>query len=156
MQAQTGVNPWWAALPAWGVVNAVNVLQAAGFLSRVRTGSMAVNHLLGYVIIVLAIPSMVAIVAFARAGAGWLHWVGPAVFLTFIAFMVVVDYAWPVEFRSPTRYGILAPYLVLFFGSILLMGLPMFRLNRPLWLVTVATTVLLLGAMGAAMRKGVA
>lgn len=156
MQAQTGVNPWWAALTAWGVVNAVNVLQAAGFLSRVRTGSMAVNHLLGYVIIVLAIPSMVAIVAFARAGAGWLHWVGPAVFLTFIAFMVVVDYAWPVEFRSPTRYGILAPYLVLFFGSILLMGLPMFRLNRPLWLVTVATTVLLLGAMGVAMQKGVA
>ena len=156
MQAQTGVNPWWAALTAWGVVNAVNVLQAAGFLSRVRTGSMAVNHLLGYVIIVLAIPSMVAIVAFARAGAGWLHWVGPAVFLTFIAFVVVVDYAWPVEFRSPTRYGILAPYLVLFFGSILLMGLPMFRLNRPLWLVTVATTVLLLGAMGVAMQKGVA
>ena len=156
MQAQTGINPWWAALTAWGVVNAVNALQAAGFLSRVRTGSMAVNHLLGYVIIVLAIPPMVAIVAFARAGAGWLHWVGPAVFLTFIAFMVVVDYAWPVEFRSPTRYGILAPYLVLFFGSILLMGLPMFRLNRPLWLVTVATTVLLLGAMGVAMQKGVA
>lgn len=42
-----------------------------------------------------------------------------------------------------------------YFGSILLMGLPMFRLDRRLWLVTVATTVLLLGAMGIAMRKGV-
>ena len=28
MQAQTHVNPWWAALSVWGVVNAVNVLQA--------------------------------------------------------------------------------------------------------------------------------
>ncbi len=156
MQAQTGVDPWWAALTVWGVVNSVNLLQAGGFLSRVRTGSMAANHLIGYVMIVLAIPSIVALVAFVRADAGWLQWTGPAVFLTFIALMVVVDYAWPVEFRSPLRYDVLVPYLVLFFGAILLMGLPMFRLNRQLWLVTVATTVLLLGSMGVAMRKGVA
>ena len=44
---------------------------------------------------------------------------------------------------------------ILFFGSILLMGLPMFRMDRRLWLVTVATTVLLLSSMGVAMRKGV-
>jgi hypothetical protein len=47
------------------------------------------------------------------------------------------------------------PYLLLFFAAILLMGLPMFRMDRQLWLVTVTTTVLLLGAMGMAMRKGV-
>ena len=63
MQAQTGVNPWWAALTVWGVVNAVNLLQAAGFLSRVSTGSMAVNHILGRVIIALAIPAMAALFA---------------------------------------------------------------------------------------------
>ena len=74
MQAQTGVNPWWAAVTVWGVVNAVNVLQAAGFLSRVLTGCMTVNHVLGRVIIGLAIPAIVAIVAFIRTGAGWRHW----------------------------------------------------------------------------------
>ena len=149
-------EPWWAAFTVWGLVNAVNVLQAAGFLSRIPTGSMAVNHLLGYVTIIFAVPSILALVAFVRANAGWLHWAGPAVFLAFLAFMVVVDYAWPIEFRAPMRYEILVPYLVLFFGSILLMGLPMFRLNRHLWFVTAATTVFLLGAMGVAMRKGVA
>ena len=76
-------------------------------------------------------------------------------YLAFIAFMVVVEDIWAVEFHSPARAGILAPYLVLFFGAILLMGLPMFRLDRRLWLITVATTVLLLGAMGVAMRAGV-
>jgi len=69
--------------------------------------------------------------------------------------MVIVEYVWRVEFRSPMRYDVLVPYLVLFFGAILLMGLPMFRMNRPLWLVTVATTVLLLSSMGFAMSKGV-
>jgi hypothetical protein len=150
------VEPQWAALIVWAIVNTVTVLQAIGFLSRVRTGGMAINHLLGYMMIGLAIPAAVTLVAFVRANAGWLHWSGPAAYLAFIALMIVVDYAWPVEFRSPIRYDILAPYLTLFFGSILLMGLPMYRQNRQLWLVTVATTLFLVGSMGAAMRKGVA
>jgi hypothetical protein len=155
MQTQAHVEPWWAALTVWGVVNAVNLLQSAGFLSRVWTGSRAINHLLGYGIVVLAAPATVALVALVRAGAGWRQWIGAAVYLAFVVFMVVVEYVLRVEFRSPVRYGILVPYLLLFFGSILLMGLPMFRMDRRLWLVTVGTTVLLLGSMGAAMRKGV-
>ena len=43
MQTQTSQGPWWAALTVWAVVNAVNVLQSAGFLSRIPTGSMAIN-----------------------------------------------------------------------------------------------------------------
>jgi len=156
MQAPSCPGPWWAALTVWGVVNAVNLLQSAGFLSRVFTGAMAVNHALGYVIVVLALPATAAVVAFGRARAGLLQWIGPVVYLVFIVLMVVVEYVLKAEFRSPPRYGILVPYLVLFFGSILLMGLPMFRLDRTLWLVTVATTVLLLASMGVAMGKGMA
>jgi hypothetical protein len=155
MQTRMDAGPWWAALVVWGVVNAVNLLQAAGFLSRVLTGSRALNHILGYAIVALALPAAVALVALSRARAGWLLWSGPAVFLAFVALMVAVEYAWPMEFRAPPRYGILVPYLVLFFGGILLMGLPMYRLDRRLWLVTVATTAMLLGSMGLAMRKGV-
>ncbi len=148
-------EPWWAALTVWSVVNAVNLLQAAGFLSRVRSGGMAVNHALGYAIAALAVPAAVALAALGRARAGALQWVGAAMYVVFVIFMVLVEYVWRAEFRSPPRPGILVPYLLLFFGSILLMGLPMFRLDRRLWLVTVATTVLLLGSMGVAMRKGV-
>jgi hypothetical protein len=155
IQTQTSVGPWWAALTVWVVVNAVNVLQAAGFLSRVYTGSMAINHLLGYVMIALAVPATLALVAFWRTRAMWLQRVGPLAYLAFVALMFVVDYVWLVEFRSPMRTSILVPYLLLFFGSILLMGLPMFRLDRRLWLVTVATTILLLGSMCIAMQKGV-
>ena len=155
MQAQTGVDPWWAALTVWGVVNSINVLQAVGFLSRVRTGSLAINHLLGYVMIALVVPAILALLAFRRSRAGWLQCAGPAVYTAFVVLMVVVDYIWPVEFRSPMRYGILLPYLLLFFGAILLMGLPMYRLDRRLWLVTVATTILLLGSMSAALYQGV-
>ena len=155
MNEQILVNPWWAALTTWGIVNLVNLLQSAGFLSRVLTKNLVINHLLGYVMIVLAIPAGLALVAFIRARADWRQWIGLAVFLAFLALMIAAEYIWQVEFRSPARYEILAPYLILFFGSILLMGLPMFRMDRRLWLVTVATTILLLGSMLMAMRKGV-
>jgi hypothetical protein len=137
------------------LVNAVNLLQAAGFLSRVPTGSRAINRLLGYVIVALAAPAALALAALVRARAGWRQWIGAAVYLAFVAFMVAVEYVWAIEFRSPRRAGILVPYLVLFFGAILLMGLPMFDLERRLWSVTVGTTFLLLASMGIAMYKGV-
>ena len=145
----------WAALTVWGVVNAVNLLQAAGFLSRVPTGSRAINRLLGYVMVALAIPAAFALFVMIRKQVGWRQWIGTATYLAFVVFLVIVEYLLAVEFRSPVRAGILVPYLALFFGSILLMGLPMFRLNRRLWLVTVATTTLLLASMGVAMRAGV-
>jgi hypothetical protein len=89
MPVPTSVRPWWAALTVWGVVNVVNILQGAGFLSRIHTGSMAVNHLLGYGIFVLAVPAALALAAFVVSGSGPLHWMGPAVFLAFAALMAV-------------------------------------------------------------------
>jgi hypothetical protein len=149
-----GDGPAWAWFTVWCVVNLVNVLQAIGFAARPASG-MALNHLLGFVIAALAIPATFALVAFARSGGGWLLWAGPAVFDAFVVLMLVVDYVRPVEFRSPARPEVLVPYLILFFGAILLMGIPMFRENRGMWGVTVATTVALLASMGYAMSKGV-
>jgi hypothetical protein len=147
-------GPAWAWLTIWAVVNLVNVLQTVGFSARPAWG-MDLNHRVGFAIAALAIPATFALVAFARSGGGWLLWVGPAVFDVFIVLMLAVDYIRPIEFRSPVRPEILVPYLVLFFGSIALMGLPMFRENRGLWGVTAATTVSLLASMGYAMAHGV-
>ena len=155
MQTRRRVEPWWAPLAVWAIVNAVNVLQAIGFLSRVYTGSREINRLLGLVMIALATPAAVTLVALWRERAHWSQSAGLVVYLAFVLLQVAVEYVWPVEFRAPMRPAILVPYLVLFFGSIFLMGLPMFRLNRPLWGITVLTTVFLLASMVAAMRKGV-
>lgn len=149
------ISPWWAAVVVWIVVNAVNILQAAGFLSRLRTGSLAINHALGYVMMGLAVPAAATLVALIKARTDWRQWIGLVVYIVFIILMICVEYIWPVEFRNPARYEILIPYLLLFFGAILLMGLPMFRMDWRLWLVTLATTILLLTSMILAMRKGV-
>jgi hypothetical protein len=146
-------QPWWAVLTVWGVVNAVNILQAVGFLTRPVAPEL--NRVLGIVIMALAVPATAALVAFSRTRSGWRFVVGPLVFDAFVAFSLVVDYWMAIEFRQPPEPAILVPYLGLFFGAIFLMGAPMLRLDRRLWAVTAATTIALLVAMVWAIGQGV-
>jgi hypothetical protein len=142
-----------AASVVWLVVNAVNVLQSIGFATR--PFAPGVNPVLGLVIAALAIPATWALLIFARTRAGWRFTAGPIVFDAFVALMLVVDHALDIEWRDPVLPAIQIPYLLLFFGSILLMGIPMVRINRRRWLVTVATTVLLVASMVYAIAMGV-
>lgn len=143
-----------AATTVWVVVNLVALLQAVGFASR---GSVPeVQTLVGVVIALLAVPATLALVDLVRVRAGLRWYAGPMVFDAFVVMLVVVDYLMGVEFRSPSRPALLVPFLVLFFGSIVLMGAPMFRVDRRRWLVTVASTVLLVAAMLQAMGRGLA
>jgi hypothetical protein len=138
----------------WVVVNLVNLLQTAGFAWRVVDPD--INRIIGAAIIALGVPAGLALVSFIRSGSGWRFYAGPVWFLTFVLASFAFDHLLELEFRSPRRPEILVPYLVLFFGSIALMGAPMLRINRRLWAVTAVTALALLGAMGFAMSRGVA
>jgi hypothetical protein len=142
-----------AATAIWVVVNAVNVLQAVGFATRPFAPWL--NPLLGLVIAALAIPATWALLALVRAGAGWWLRAGPVVFDAFVVLMLLVDHVLRVPWRDPAIPAIQVPYLALFFGSIFLMGVPMYRIDRRRWLLTVITTVTLLAAMIYAISMGV-
>jgi hypothetical protein len=153
MVAILGPEGFRAAITVWLVVNAVNLSQSVGFVTRPFAPDL--NSLLGLVIAALAIPATWALLVFRRQRAGWLFLAGPLVFDAFVVLMIAVDDVANVEWRDPVVPAIQVPYLLLFFGSIVLMGLPMYRLDRRRWLVTVVTSVILLGSMAYAMSAGV-
>lgn len=142
-----------AVVVVWLVVNAVSLLQSVGFATRPALPE--VNSLLGVVIAALAIPATWAVLVFWRRRASWLFLVGPLVVDVFVVLMLVVDYVAHVEWRDPVIPVIEVSYLLIFFGSIVLMGLLIYRLDRRRWLVTVATSIILLGSMAYAMSAGV-
>jgi hypothetical protein len=143
----------WAVTAIWLVVNAVNVLQAIGFATR--PFAPWVNPALGLIISAYAIPATLALVRLISLRSGPLLVAGPLVFVLFVAFHVLVEYVLRISWRQPVLVEVQLPYLMLFFGSILLMGLPMFWIDRRRWLVTVLTTALLLAAMVYALAMGV-
>ena len=143
-----------AALVVWVVVNAVCLLQAAGFATR--PFAPQVNGIIGIVIAAAALPASWALVVFVRTGAGRLALAGPLCFDAFVVLMLLVDYALALEWRDPVLPAIQIPYLVLFFGSIVLMGLPMYSMDRRLWRVTAVTAAILVACMVYAMSRGVA
>jgi len=153
-RSAVALAPGWlaAAIVVWGVVNAVNLLQAVGFATR--PFAPWVNPVLGLVIAALAVPATWALAVFIRHRAGWRHLAGPIVFDLFVALKLWVDNLAQIEWRDPVVPAIQIPYLTLFFGSIVLMGLPMSRIDRRRWAVTAATTILLLASMLYAMAMG--
>jgi len=142
-----------AATVVWLVVNAVNLLQGVGFATR--PFAPEINPLLGLVIAALAIPATWALLVFRRRRAGWLYLAGPLAFDAFVVLFVPLEHLAQFEWRDPLVPAVAVPFLALFFGSIVLMGLPMYRLDRRRWLVTVATSVFLLGSMIYAISEGV-
>ena len=142
-----------ACMVVWGVVNVVCLLQAIGFATR--PFAPGANPILGVGIVAAAIPATYAIVVFWRARSGWLLLLGPLVFDAFVALHVVVDWILDVEWRDPPMPLVQIPYLVLFFGSIALMGMPMYRLDRRRWVATVVSAALLIAAMLYAISRGV-
>lgn len=137
----------------WLVVNGVNVLQAIGFATRPTAPE--VNPALGLVIAALAIPATWALLVLVRSGAPRLLLAGPIAFDAFVILMLAVDHVLAIEWRDPVLPAVQIPYLTLFFGSILLMGAPMLRIDPRRWLVTVVTALALLAAMGYAISQGV-
>lgn len=153
LRARLGADGLRAATVTWFVVNAVNVLQSIGFATR--PFAPEVNPVLGLVIAALAIPATWALMVFIRVGAGWRFLAGPLAFDAFVALMLLVDHILAIPWRDPVIPAIQVPYLLLFFGSIFLLGIPMLRIDPRRWLVTAATTALLLVSMLYAMAMGV-
>ena len=110
---------------------------------------------MGVVIMAMAVPAGVAVARDLASGRPLWKWAGAAVFVVFAVVELLVDYVLDVEFRRPARPAILAPYLLLFFGSIVLMGIRMYPVSKPLWGITALTAVGLVTAMMWAHTKGV-
>lgn len=137
----------------WCTVNVVCVAQTIGFFSR--TSGPKVQFAMGIVIMAMAVPACIALVRDLDAGRPLWQWIGPAVFIVFAVMELLVDHVTRIEFRNPPRATILVPYLILFFGGILLMGIRMYPVSKPLWGVTAVSATLLIWSMIWAHGKGV-
>lgn len=105
----------------------------AHFAVRTVAFEAAVRH--GWLVYALSIPFAALAAIELAAGKPWWSWVGGATYLAWAAFGYRVEYAAHVEWRSPVRWNLLVPYVLLYLATAMLYWWPAAQLYRPLWFV---------------------
>lgn len=104
-----------AERPEFLLANTINLVTAGLFLTRVHFPPAAPGF--GVATLLTGIPAAGLIGYNIARGAPIAQSVPAMAWIGFVLMDLAVDYIWDVEFRNPTRWGILAPFLALYYGS---------------------------------------
>ena len=140
---------WWIFI----VANAVNLLSAAMFITRVRLPER--TGLFGNLALLMGLPAAILAVLGMANQVGLMTWLMPLLYAGFSVFGLLVDVILKIEFRQPRRPAILVPFLLLFFISLIGMWGMLWNLGVLPWAITGLTYFAMVGASFYALGKGV-
>lgn len=88
----------------------------------------------GWVTYTLALPATAVSVLMLLGNRPWWLWIGGFLCLAWALFGYVVEYVKRLEWRSPIRWPIFAPYLILYLATNMFYWWPLGLFGRGLWL----------------------
>jgi hypothetical protein len=116
----------------------------AHFAMRKWRFPLAVHY--GWLVYALGIPFAGQSVFLLLNGKPWPEWLGGFIYLAWAAFGFLVEYIQDIQWRSPIRWPIFAPYVFLYLATVMFYWWPLALLWKPLWyayaVLFVASTVL--------------
>jgi hypothetical protein len=99
----------------------------------VRRWRLATAIRYGPIVYLLSLPAFALSLAQMAAGKAWFFWLAGLLFLVWAAFGYIVEYVYRVEWRTPTRWSVLGPYVTLYLATTMFYWWPLARLDRRLW-----------------------
>lgn len=87
----------------------------------------------GWIVYALCLPAVVLSLYFVVNNQPWDIWTAGVLFLAWAIFGYFVEYRLKIEWRSPPRWEILAPYLLLYLSTVMFYWWPLANIHRPLW-----------------------
>ena len=109
-----------------------HVVLIVHFVVRRRRFAAAIRF--GWVVYVLAVPFAALSVVQLADGRPWWLWLGGFLYAAWAGFGCLVEYVLRLEWRSPIRWTIFVPYVLLYLATSMLFWWPLAQLSRPLWL----------------------
>jgi hypothetical protein len=107
----------------------------------------------GWIVYALGAPAAVIGFLLLRGGKPWWLWLGGFLYLVWAIFGYAVEYVRGIEWRNPTRWEILVPYVCLYLATSMFYWWPVGLLWRPLWYVQ-ALLFVISTVLNAASHKG--
>ena len=87
----------------------------------------------GSLVYALGLPAAAASGLLLHAGAPWSLWLGGFLYLAWAIFGFTVEYVAKIEWRSPIRWSIFAPYIFLYLSTIMFYWFPLALVWKTLW-----------------------
>jgi hypothetical protein len=109
----------------------IQIVLLAHFAMRVRMPETALRF--GRVVYAVAVPALVVSILLLRGGRPWFEWLAGFLYTAWSTVGYTVDIARPVEWRSPIRWPIFLPYVLLYLASLMFYWWPLATIWRPLW-----------------------
>ena len=93
----------------------------------------AIRH--GWIVYALSIPAFLAGLFILFGGEHWSFWLAGCLYLVWAIFGYVVEYLIKIEWRSPIRWEIFGPYIMLYLATVMFYWFPLKLISKPLWYV---------------------
>lgn len=130
----------------------INTLSTLLFLGRIYWPAQ--TKLLGASTIALGLPALALALRAAFDGLAFGYWFFPSLYAIFAVFALVVDFILDIEFRQPRRLGILIPFLLLYFASLIGMWGMLWNLGIVYWAIAGITYFAMVFSSVYVARKG--
>lgn len=101
------------------------------FALRKRRFQTAIRY--GPLVYALGAPALLVSLILMLNGAAWFFWISGLLYAAWGLFGYIVEYRRKIEWRSPARWGIFVPYILLYLSTIMFYWFPLARIARPLW-----------------------
>lgn len=89
----------------------------------------------GWLVYALALPFFLVSLALLYGGKAWALWLGGVLYLVWSLFGFSVEYVKHVEWRTPIRWEVFGPYILLYLATAMFYWWPVALISRPLWYV---------------------
>jgi hypothetical protein len=76
----------------------------------------------GWIVYLLSVPAALVSVILLLGGMTWSFWLGGFLYLAWAVYGYVIEYVKKIEWRSPVRWSVFGPYIVLYLATVMFYG----------------------------------
>jgi hypothetical protein len=87
----------------------------------------------GPIVYALGVPALALSILLLLAGKPWWQGLGGFLYFAWAVFGYGVEYRKKIEWRSPIRWPIFAPYILLYLATTMFYWFPLARIAKPFW-----------------------
>jgi hypothetical protein len=89
----------------------------------------------GWVVYALSIPAFALSLFILQGGKSWPFWLSGFIYLIWAIYGYLVEYVRGIQWRTPIRWPIFGPYIVLYLATVMFYWWPLALIYKPLWYV---------------------